>query len=105
VASGTARAKSSYHPVVARAQRANRMCGNLDFASAASDPRDSECIVGRKLSGFHGGISPVCVRQRSFTDNKRVYREQSADPQALVPVCLSSNQNESIKYTQPLFAR
>jgi hypothetical protein len=47
VASGTARAKSSYHPVVARAQRANRMCGNLDFASAASDPRDSECIVGQ----------------------------------------------------------
>jgi len=32
---------------VARAQRANRMCGNLDFASAASDPRDSECIVGQ----------------------------------------------------------
>ena len=46
MASGTARAKSSYHPVVARAQRANRMCGNLDFASAASDPRDSGCIVG-----------------------------------------------------------
>jgi hypothetical protein len=61
----------------------------------AKDEILDELSTNRKLSGFDGGISPVksACRQRLVGHYWRVYREQSANPEALLPVGPSSNRN------------
>jgi hypothetical protein len=51
--------------------------------------------ANRKLSGFHGETSPVksASLQRLVGHSWRVYREQSAKLEALLPVCPSSAHN------------